>query len=129
MSVSFATLYLINKSRTGAANAISQIISISFKELIYIFIAIILASIISIFLTIKISKLFAKNIEKINYSKLSLVVLTVLTILVIYFSGLLGLLVFVVATLLGLTFIYRGVRRGFLMGSLLIPTILFYLPF
>ena len=129
MSISFVTLYLISKPRTGAANAIQQITQITLTELFYILGAVLLASIASIFITIQISKLFAKHITKINYSKISLVVLAILVIATLSFSGFYGLLIFIAATSIGLTCIHAGIRRGFLMGSLLIPTILFYLPF
>jgi len=129
MSISFVTLYLIQKTRTGAANAIQQISSINLNELIYIMIAILLASILSIFIVKKLSIIFSKNIHKINYSKISIVILAALIIVTIIFSGFMGLLVFAASTLLGLTAILFKIRRGFLMGSLLIPTIIFYLLF
>ncbi len=129
VSVSFLSLYLINKSRTGVASAIQQTMTITPKDLALVYIAIIISAIISVFLTIKISKIFARNIHKINYSKISLAVLILLTIVIILFSGFYGFLIFVVSTLLGLSCTYLGVRKGFLTGSLLIPTILFYLPF
>jgi putative membrane protein len=129
MSVSFATLYLINKSRTGAANAIQQLSSLSFSNLIYIILVILLSSIITIFITVKISKFFAKNINKINYTLCSSAVLIILLLSVIFFSGFLGFLIFIISSILGLTSIYLKIRRSFLMGALLIPTILLYLPF
>ena len=129
MAISFLTLYLINKPRTGAANAIMQFSYISPKILFYIFIAIIVSAVISSLLTIQISKFFAKNIHKINYTKLSLIVLFFLIITIILISNFFGFLILIASTILGLTCIYVGIRRGFLMGSLLIPTILFYLSF
>jgi len=128
VSVSFLTLFLVDKSRTGVANAVSQLTTLTPGNLITILIAILAASIIAIPLTILISKIFAKNIHKINYSKISLTVLALLTALVFIFSGFIGLFTFAVATVLGLTCIEFGTRRSFLMGALLIPTILFYLP-
>ena len=128
MSVSFVTLLLIQKSRTGAAFAISQITNISPKILTTIIIIIFLSSLIAIPLTILLSKIFAKNIHKINYSKISLTVIAFLTIIIFLTSGTLGILVLTTATILGLTAIEFKTKRSFLMGALLIPTILFYLP-
>ena len=128
MSVSFVTLLLIQKSRTGAAFAISQITNISPKILTTIIITIFLTSIIAIPATILFSKIFAKNIHKINYSKISLTVIAFLTIIIFLTSGTLGILVLTTATILGLTAIEFKTKRSFLMGALLIPTILFYLP-
>jgi len=129
IAVSFLTLYLINKSRTGAANIIQQITILTPKDLIFTTLAIIFSAIASIFITIKISEFFAKNIHKINYTKISYFVLIFIILIITMFSGFIGLLILTASTFLGLTCIYLGIRRGFLMGSLLIPTILFYLPF
>lgn len=129
MSMSFVTLFLIQKSRTGAAATISQITQLSSINLTWILITIFLTAIIAIPLTLQISKLFAKNIHKIPYTKISIVILLLLTTITIFFSGFLGLLVFIIATILGLTAIEFQTRRSFLMGAILIPTILYYLPF
>jgi len=128
MATSFITLILLNKTRTGAANAVSQIAKTN-PHLTIILITILASTLISVPLTIFLSRKIAKNIHKINYSKISITILIFLTILIAYFSKTSGLLVFLVSTSLGLTSIHLGVRRGFLMGSLLIPTILLYLPF
>ncbi|MBU2576943.1 MAG: tripartite tricarboxylate transporter permease [Nanoarchaeota archaeon] len=129
MSMSFVTLFLIQKSRTGAAATISQITQLSFPDLLTILITIAVTSIIAIPLTLQISKLFAKNIHRIPYAKISITILIFLTAITIFFSGFLGFLVFITATTLGLTCIEFQTRRSFLMGAILIPTILYYLPF
>ena len=129
MSVSFMTLLLINKSRTGAANAVQELTKLTTNTLFIILAIIILTSIIASFITFKFSKLTARNIHKINYSKISLIIMVLLTLIISYFSGLFGLVVFITSTILGLTCMEFQVRKGFLMGALLIPTIFFYLPF
>ncbi|MCK4919320.1 MAG: hypothetical protein KAS01_02940, partial [Candidatus Pacebacteria bacterium] len=83
--------------------------------------------IISFFITIYISKFIAKRIHKIHYSKLSIGILVVLLIITIVFTGLLGLLIFITATALGITTILLGIKRMHLMGCLLVPSILYYL--
>jgi putative membrane protein len=129
LSVSFLILYLTDKKRSGLAGAIAEITKITFNELIVIIVAIILTSIISIFLTIALSKNFAKVIHKINYEKVSKAVILFLVFIVTLISGFTGLFVLISSTILGLTCAYLNVRKGFLMGCLMIPTILFYLPF
>jgi len=128
ISMSFVTLFLIQKSRTGAAATISQLTQINFQNLTTILITITLTAIIAIPLTLQISKLFAKNIHKIPYTKISITILILLTAITILFSGFLGFIIFLTATALGLTCIEFQTRRSFLMGAILIPTILFYLP-
>lgn len=127
MSLSFITLYLINKARTGSAAAIQEIRNLSSPDLIYILIAIIISSILSSLLAVYIGKLFSKNITQVSYSKLSMFILIFVSIIVLILSGILGFLVFIISTFLGLYTILRGIRRTNLMGALMLPSILFYL--
>jgi len=128
MGLSFITLYSIQKTRTGAAVAISKLIpELSTTNLIYILATIFIAGIISFFLAILISKQIAKHIHKFDYSKISIIIVAILTIITLIFTGFLGLLVFLTATSLGIATILLGIRRMHLMGALLVPTILFYL--
>tara|TARA_Y100000310_G_scaffold264470_1_gene275106 strand:- start:2455 stop:3483 length:1029 start_codon:yes stop_codon:yes gene_type:complete len=128
LSISFVTLFLIQKTRTGSASAISQLTTITPSTMIYIIITIILTAAISIPITIKISKIFAKKIHKINYTKISSITILFLILIIFIFTRFTGILILTAATFLGLTSIHLGIRRSFLMGSLLIPTILIYLP-
>tara|TARA_Y100000310_G_C20686865_1_gene819572 strand:+ start:2764 stop:3978 length:1215 start_codon:yes stop_codon:yes gene_type:complete len=128
MGLSFIALYTIQKTRTGAAVAISKLIpNLSLTELFYIIATIIIAGIISFFITIFISKKIARNISKISYSKISIAILAILLLVTIYFTGFLGLLIFITSIALGITTIQIGIKRIHLMGALLIPTILFYI--
>jgi len=128
MGLSFIALYSIQKTRTGAAVAISKLIpELGLSQLFYIILTIIFAGIISFFITIYISKFIAKKIHRFNYSKLSIGILITLLIITLIFSGIIGLLIFITASALGITTILLGIRRMHLMGCLLIPTILFYL--
>mgnify|MGYP001619429337 CR=1 FL=1 len=135
MGLSFITLYSLHRTRTGAAVAVEKLLpSLNSTDLFYIILTIILSGIISFFLAINISKIAAKNIHKIKYDKLSFIILIFLTIIVFFFSdffnligGLVGLLVFITSTFLGIFTITKGLKRMYLMGCLLVPTILFYL--
>lgn len=129
MGLSFVTLFAIQKSRTGAAVAVSKLISeLNFSNLSIILATILLSAILASLLTVYFAKIFAKNISKINYSKLSVFILIFLSIVVLIFSGLIGFSVFLVSTLVGLTAILSETRRTHLMGSMIITSILFYLP-
>ena len=128
LSTSFITLFLFQKSRTGAAFAISQITRLTTTNLYTIIATITVATIISIPISIKISKIIALHIHKINYTKISILILLFLIAITLYFSGIIGLITLIVSTLLGLTCIEFQTRRSFLMGAILIPTIIYYLP-
>ena len=128
MGFSFITLYIISKTRTGAAVAVQQILgNLSLNLLIFILGIILISGIISFFLTIFLAKFFSQKIENVNYTYISLITLLLLVIVVLLFSGFIGLAVLIAATFTGIYSISLGVRRTNMMGCLLIPTIIFYL--
>jgi putative membrane protein len=129
LALSFVTLFSINKSRTGSAAAISEILrTFDASSLAIILLTILISSLISFFLTIYLAGFFSEKIRNINYSKLSIIILIFLSLVVLFFSGFLGFLVYIVSTFTGLTAIYAETRRTHLMGSMMLTAILFYLP-
>jgi putative membrane protein len=128
IGLSFIALYAIGKPRTGADVAVSKLLTeFSIQHLLIILGIIFLSGIIAFPLTIFLSKFVAKNITKIKYSFLAIITLLFLSLIVIIFSGFLGLIVFIISSFLGLTCIFTGIKRIHLMGSLLLPVILFYI--
>jgi len=128
MGFSFISLYVISKTRTGAAVAIQEIIgTLSPKLLILILTIAFISGIISFFLTIFLAKFFSQKITKIKYTILSTATLILLVIVVFLMSGILGLAVLTASTLTGIYCISLKVRRTNMMGCLLLPTILIYL--
>lgn len=128
MGLSFVALFTIQKARTGSASAISNIMTLTQSDVILIISLIIVISIFDFLIAIFISRKISKIINKINYKKLSYAILLFLTIITIVISGWKGILVSLIGTCLGLSAQYYGVRKGILMGCLLIPTIIYYLP-
>jgi putative membrane protein len=128
LSLSLFTLFFINKARTGTTAIISQTLNLTPNFLLILIIVIFISSMLSFFLVLLISKIFSKIITKINYSLLSIFILIFLSIIVLFFSGIIGLLVFSTATLIGITCIFLNVRRSLLMSCLILPTIFLYLP-
>ena len=128
MTLSFVTLFAIDKTRTGAAAAIKSIAQeLSLSELWEI-IAIALASvIIASVLALFITNIFIKIIERINYRRVSICMLAILVIAVMSLSNLQGFIVFITSTAWGIFAIKSNIRRINMMGVLLIPTIIFYL--
>jgi len=127
-SLNFVALYVINKTRSGAAVAVKSLLNtVTAQNLAIIIAAIIFSALISFFLGIKIARLSSKYIYKVNYKMLSIITLVVLLLVNMVFSNLLGILVLFSATSLGIFTILSNSRRINLMGALLIPTIIFYL--
>ncbi len=128
MGFSFISLYVISKTRTGAAVAIQEIIgTISLRLLILILIIVFISGIIAFFLTIFLSKIFAKKIGTFNYTIASVLTLLILIVIVFLTSGFSGLAILTASTFTGIYCISLKVRRTHMMGCLLLPTIILYL--
>ena len=128
MGFSFISLYVILRTRTGAAAAIQDILGIlSGKMLVLILIVVVISGIVSFFLAGSLAKFFSQRMKKINYVSLSLITLLILVVIVFLVSGFLGFLILIVSTFTGIYSISLGVRRTNMMGCLLVPTIIFYL--
>ena len=128
MSLSFVTAYSIEKTRTGSAAAVQQLLEkISPSDLIVILITIMLTGVIVFFLGVYLSKLSSRYINKINYTKLTITIIIILFIFNMIFTNWVGLIVLLVGSAVGVYCILSSSRRINMMGSLIFPTILYYL--
>ncbi len=128
MGFSFLALYSISKTRTGAAAAISDLTGqFSWKFLALVLAVVLISGIISFFIVKFLAKFFSENINRINYTKLSMFTLVVLLLIVALISNFLGLIVFIVSAVTGVYCISLEVRRTNMMSCLLLPTIILYL--
>jgi len=124
---SLITLFAIMKARNGAVIVIQELLQDSGTSVLIVFLcAAAIAGGAATFLALKISRLFAKLISKVNYQLTAGIVMLFVTALVIYFSGLLGLLVLIVSTAVGIIPGLTGVARTHQMGCLILPVILFF---
>jgi len=126
--LSLSTLLIIQKARNGSVIAIQKLIEqISVQEiLLLIFLALFaggLASILALF----IGKKFSVLITKVNYSLLIKLIIFFLLVLTIFLSGVLGLLVLITATAIGLFTINSGVARVHAMACILLPVTIYFL--
>lgn len=130
MGLSFITLYILGKTRTGSAAAIKILLpEISSSNLNTIIITMIISGILAFLLGVQLSKFAAAFLNRINYTYLTLFVMVVIILFNIIFSNALGLLVLITATALGIFTISSGSRRINMMGCLLIPAIIYYIIF
>jgi putative membrane protein len=127
-------LFIILRSRSGATLAAMELIAVEEwaalfmpTNLMYLLIALLLGGTLSYFLTIKIGKIFALHFVNVPYALLVELTIALIVILVFLFTGIMGLLILIVATFIGLLPVHWGVRRSHCMGILLIPIILYFL--
>jgi len=128
MGFSFISLYIISRTRTGAAVVIKEIIGrLSLEILILILSIVFISGITSFFITKFLAKFFSQKIAKINYTHLSILTIISLIIIIFLISGFFGLVVLTASTFTGIYCILLKVRRTNMMGCLLIPVIVWYL--
>ena len=128
MALSFITIYSIGKARSGTAAAVQEILkNITLQDILIILAAIVVSALLAFFLGIKISRLFALYLNKINYKLLNIFVIAILIIINIIFTNYLGLIVLITSTALGIFCITSNARRINLMGALIIPAVVYYL--
>ncbi len=128
LSTSFITLFLINKTRSGASLAISQLTYLTTEEIKLIVLTILITSILSAKLTNILSKFISKRINKIDLKKIRILILIFVTILIFIVSKIYGILVYIIAILIGTLSIKLNVQKTNMMSCILIPTIIYYLP-
>ena len=125
--LSFLALWLIGNPRSGVAVALDHFMKIGFSEFILIVVVTIISVSIAVLSTLVLSKKIIKSLERINYSMVNKIAIIFLTVLIFTFTGPLGLLLAVVCSSLGIFVNLIYIKRGLLMGVLIIPTILFYI--
>jgi putative membrane protein len=125
--LSFLALWLIENPRSGSAILVEQMMDIGFNEMLLIIVTAVAATGMAGLITLKIAKMILRRIERVDYSKISYFVICLLILLIGGFTGLYGLLLIGVCTMLGLLANLAQVRRGVLMGVLLVPTMLYFL--
>ncbi len=124
---SLVTLYTIEKSRSGVVVVMSKLLEqYTLPVLIMFLCTAVIAGCASVFLSLRISKIFARLVTKVNYSYLASGVLFFVTLMVFVFSGWLGLIVLLVSTAVGIIPAMTDVARNHQMGCLILPVILFF---
>ena len=125
MVLSLITLFTIQKARNGSIIVVQQLLQkIDMNTLILFLSVALIAGGIATFLTLHVSKIFSSIMNKINYSALSIAIILFVSAMVFYFSGVIGLLILIIATAIGLLPNIVNVSRSNSMACLLIPIIL-----
>jgi putative membrane protein len=125
---SIATFYTLQKARNGAIVAVMDMISsINYQELLIFIFSALVAGSIAAFLALKIGKIFSKAIGKVNYRSLVIGIIIFVTSLVLLLTGLIGFLVLIISTFIGMMPALTNVKRSHNMGCLLLPVILYFL--
>ncbi len=123
----FIAFFTLEKTRSGAASAVSQIITTPTLYDLYLIMSVaMLTTFIAAFLTIKIGKLIAMRFHETNYKKINIMTICALVSLSFVFSGSVGLLILATGIFLGLLTNLLKIRRSTMMGFFILPAALYF---
>ena len=125
--LNFVALYAIDKPRSGVAVIVGKLVTLNINSLAILISTMLFVGSVSVFLSLFFAKIFAENVSRINYQKLSFAILAMLILLSWIISGPYSVIVLATATSLGILASEYGVKKMYLMGSLILPTILYFL--
>jgi putative membrane protein len=130
---SLIAIYLIGNPRSGIAVYVNQILQgLDFNHLLIMIFSAIMSVSISMVLCIKLGDFLSHSMQKINYEKLSWVVIILMSFLVVLFALMehanliFILIIYITAISLGLLPHYLDINKSHLMGVLIVPAIVLY---
>ncbi|UCD03716.1 MAG: tripartite tricarboxylate transporter permease [Candidatus Woesearchaeota archaeon] len=117
--------YILGKARTGVISSLQQLLSLNLQHYMILVVAALTSVGFGIMFGLKIGKIFANRISKINYRKVSKFIIVLIILLVVILTGLVGFVVLSVASAVGLLAPCLKVKRIHLMGCLIMPVIFY----
>lgn len=128
--LNFVAIYAINKPRSGVAVVASKILETTqLNHLIILLIASVLSASLALILGLYLARIFIRIISKIDYTAISLAILIALCVMTFFISGIAGIVILITSTAIGILAISLGIRKMHLMGCLMLPVIIYFLPF
>jgi len=124
---SLVALYVIDKPRSGAAAAIQELMDLDQSILAQMIIIVVIVAAASYLACISAARLAGQAISRLNYRLLCLGVLVFLVAMTYAFTGIFGLFIFFLSTVVGLIAPIAGIYRTHAMGVLMLPLILRYI--
>ena len=128
MSLSFATAFAIQKTRTGSSAGIQLLLEkISLTHLFIILSCILLTTIVSFQLSKILSRNILKIIESLNYSLINKSIIGIVILINLLITNYLGILVLITATFIGLYTSLSSIKKINLMSALILPSVIYLL--
>ncbi len=129
LMISIFALWLIGKSRSGMSVAVEYVTDIGFNEVVLVVLFSLVSAGVASAITLALAKKFLPLISLGGCRAANLLALLGIVLLTLFFTGFYGILLLITCTSLGIAANLAVVKRGLLMGVLILPTVLFYLPF
>ncbi|XGI83964.1 tripartite tricarboxylate transporter permease [Halorutilales archaeon Cl-col2-1] len=119
-------LYFIDRSRSGAMVALSDVVTVS-RDLTVVYVGVaVVVSVAAFGATVALGHVVFRAARSVSYRLVTIFVVVLLVVLTFVLSGFRGIPILVSATAIGMVPNHTRVRRVHCMGSLLLPLVLFY---
>ncbi len=126
--VSIVAVYLIGRGRSGIAVSIQNLIqNITFNEVVVLVLTGLISAGMAAGSAIYLAKRSLRIFRKMDYRKICVCVVLFILSITLVLTGIRGLSVALVGSSIGLSCLLSGSRRSYLMGSILLPVVLFFL--
>ncbi len=123
----FIALQAIGKARSGAAWAVSEVMGrIALQDVLFIMLVALASCLLSSMITLRLGRRMAGSMHTMDYRRLNTSVLVLMVVLLVALSGIVGLLIATLCAMLGLASVRAGVKKMYLMGFLMMPTMLYF---
>ncbi len=125
--IAVLTTLAISKARNGAVAAMQQLSNFNYSFITILIFSSLIAVGAATIAIICLSNFFSQSIPKINYGNLCLCIIAVLSFVIFYFDGVLGLIVLITTTAIGILTSLSQIKRNTAMACLIVPVILYLL--
>lgn len=123
---SILLLYSIGKARIGILEVAGQYFSFDLYFLIISLLIVLVISLISYVITMKLGKFAIGKMDKLNYKAIAIVVIVSISIVSLFFDGFLGIFFLFTAAGIGTLADKLKTSMTHCMGSLMIPVLIYY---
>lgn len=124
---SLVALYVIDRPRSGAAAAIQELMTLDERTMAMMMVIVMMVVLASYLATVGTADIAARTISRLNYTQLCVFVLVFLLVMTYAFTGIFGLFIFLLSTIVGLVAPVAGIHRTHAMGVLMLPLIVMYI--
>ena len=124
---SLLLLYSVQKARIGILEVAGKFFKFDLTFLIVTLLLVLAVALFSYFITLKLGKFMIGQMERIDYKKLAIAVVVGISIASFYFDSFAGLFFLFAAAGIGLLASRLRTNMTHCMGSLMIPTLIYYL--
>jgi putative membrane protein len=124
---SFIALQALDKTRTGVAAAVQNCVgTVVLTDIIFFMLVAIASCFLAAIFTLEMGKRALGTLARLDYRKVNMSVIIIMAALIYHFTALTGLVTAALCALLGLSCIGLGSRRMYLMGFVMVPTMVYF---